>query len=377
MGHSSQLPSPAHAAGGAYWRMAANATLRYALLPLTGPPLLLLVVASLLGALAAAAGFMGYPLLAIIGAWVGSYTYLLVDYTARGLPPPVLSIEMTAPWHEPGPLLQVCIFAGAAATAAWLRAEGNEFGAIALTVATLVLGPASIAVMAVERHVLRAIWPPALLKIVHGIGARYALLLAMALLWTLIVLAVAPHVPTVVFFALAQLALYSLATSLGGALHERRLELGLEAWESPERTAATKDAIELRERQRAIDAIYVRLRAGNVAGAFESLSAALGPGPTDPETYRWFLARSFAWEDRRVSERLAGELVARLLALGRRTEALDVVERLWTDGRRFLPRTARDLDVLKSVATELGRSASGDRLARECGPASQSGENRP
>jgi len=354
--------------------MAANATLRYALLPLSGPPLLLVIVASLLGALASAAGFLGYPLLAIVVAWVGSYTYLLVSYTARGLPPPVLSIEMTAPWHEPGPLLQVFVFAGAATGAAALDAAGHRAGAVALIAATLLLAPASVAVMAVERHVLRAMWPPALLRIVHGIGVRYALLLLMALLWTLLVLALAPHLPFVATLALAQLALYSFATSLGGALHERRLELGLETWESPERTAAVNAAAELRERQRAIDAVYVRLRAGNFAGALESLSAALGPAPTDPETYRWFLARSFAWEDRRIAERLAGELVARLVTLGRRGEALEVVERLWTDGRRFVPRTRRDLDVLKSVATELGRGASALRLEREAGLPSQGGE---
>ena len=91
--------------------MAAGAIFRYLLRPLSGPPLLLTIVVSLLESLAHLAGPFGFGLAIVIAPWVWSYAYMLVDYTARGLPAPVLSIENTAPWHEPQPLVLLVLLA--------------------------------------------------------------------------------------------------------------------------------------------------------------------------------------------------------------------------------------------------------------------------
>ncbi len=357
--------------------MAAAAILRYALRPLSGPPLVLMLVVSAVGMLAGAAGWLGLPLGAVLASWVWCYTYLLVDYTARGLPPPVLTIEMTAPWHEPRPLLQALALAGVAYLVWSLRQGGNVGGAIAVAVLALASFPASLAVLAVEGHLGRAVWPPALFAIARGLGLSYLLLIAIICGVAALFVAVAPHLPSLLLLACLQFALYAVATCIGGALYEHRLELGLDAWESPEREAEKADAGTARLRARQIDAIYASVRAGNSAEALQTLSHALGPPPTDPEAYRWFRDRAAAWEDRRMAERLTAELVGRLLILGRRTEALGEVEAWWQQGGRFAARTARDLDVLKSVATELGHGESSVRLANEGAAAAAEAKRKP
>ena len=97
---------------------------------------------------------------------------------------------------------------------------------------------------------------------------------------------------------------------------------------------------------------------------------ALGPSPVDPQLVRWYRDHAARWEDRSIAERLTGELVGRLLALGQRGEALLEVESWWREGGEFKPGTARDLDVLKSVATELGHAAARERLSRQGPPES-------
>ena len=349
--------------------MVSGAIFRYLLRPLSGPPLLLTIVVSLLGTMALFAGPFGFALASILAPWVWSYAYLLVDYTARGLPAPVLTIENTAPWHEPRPLVQIVLLAAAGYLVWYLHQGGNDPGAFAAAAIALVFFPASLAVLAVEGHVGRALWPPALLAVVHGIGLAYLVLIAIICGIAALVIALAPYLSTLFRLAVAQLGLYAIASCLGGALYERRLELGLEAWQSPEREAAKLDAGEARKRDRAAEGIYVLVRAGNHAAALTSLGVALGAAPTDPETYRWFRDRAASWQDRRIADRLTSELVSRLLILGRRGEALAEVESWWQQNGRFVPRAARDLDVLKSVATELAHPAARERLSNEAAAA--------
>jgi len=342
--------------------MALATIVRYLLRPLAGPPLMFIVVVSVLLAAAAAAGLMGLPLLAILASWIWTYAYLLVDYTARGLPPPVLALEMVNPWHEPRPLLQLLVLLIAAGFAASLEKFGARPVAIAVAMVTVVSFPASLAILAVEGDLGRAVWPPALLAIARGLGLRYFLVCGVVIGSGWLVLTAAPHVPLVIAFALGQFATFSIATTLGGALYERRAELGLEAWESPERRAAGTDASATRARDRSVDEVYALLRVREVTAAWDRLRAALGTPPTDPDTYRWFRDRTARWEDRRIADRLNGELVARLIALGRRGEALLEVERWWQQGGEFRPVAQRDLDMLKRAAVELGRDASRERL---------------
>jgi hypothetical protein len=164
---------------------------------------------------------------------------------------------------------------------------------------------------------------------------------------------------------LAQLCLFALASALGGAVYERRHELGLEAWEAPERRAALVDAAELRTRSHLVDEVYALVRVRDLPAAWRRLDAGLRSATAAPELYRWFRDRAAAWEDRRIADRLTSELVARLIALGRRGEAVHEVEAWWLGGGTFVSCTQRDLDVLKRAAGELGHPHTLERLAAE------------
>jgi hypothetical protein len=341
------------------------ATARCLLRPLVGPPLVFITIVTPLLALAGALGLPGVPLLLLLASWIWAYAYLLVDYTARGLPPPVLAMEMVVPWYEPRPLLQLIVLLIAAGFGWWLDRHGARAAAIAVAVATIASLPASVAVLAVEGDLARAVWPPALLRIARGLGPGYVVVFGVAIAAGGLWLAAAPYLPRLVWYALGQLAAFSVAATLGGVLYARRTALGLDAWESPERRAAASDAATARARARIVDEVYALLRARELSAAWDRLCAGLGTPPPDPDTYRWFRDRAAQWQDRRIADRLNEALVARLLALGRRGEALVEVERWWQHGGTYAPGSERDVDVLKSVAAGLGRDATRERLVAD------------
>ena len=349
--------------------------LGYLLRPFSGPALLLTVVVCVLQIVARAAGLMGLPLDVLLVAWVWSYAYLLVDYTARGLPPPVLSVEMTNPLHEPRPLLQVVLIIAAGSFVWWLEQRGAHGAAVAVGALMIASFPASLALLAIDGSVARAIWPPALLAVVRGLGLSYLWLIGASLVVAALLVAGGIYLPAFLWYALVQLSLYALASALGGAVYERRAELGLEAWEAPERRAALVDAAELKERNYLVDEVYALVRVRDLPAAWRRLDAGLGSATAAPELYRWFRDRAARWEDRRIADRLTSELVARLIALGRRGEAVHEVEAWWSSGGRFASCTQRDLDVLKRAADELGHAPTRERLTAEHAQAAAKVEN--
>jgi hypothetical protein len=348
--------------------MPSASPVRYWLQPFHGAPLLLTIVTCVLLRLATAAGILGLPLAVLLGSWIWSYAYLLVDYTARGLPPPVLGVEMLNPLHERGPALQALLVIAAASFVWWLESQGWGFLALVTAGAMLALAPASLAVLAVEGSVLRAIWPPALVAVMRGIGLRYPLIVVAAGVAVAVVIATREVIPPLLWNAIAVSALFTLSSLLGGTLYQRRDVLGLEAWESPERHAERRSRLTDRERDREVDQIYVLVRAREHAAALARVSALLGAPPVDPVRCRWLRDRAAQWDDPRIADRLTAELVARLLALGQRGEAILTVEEWWRRGRRFVAHTARDLDLLERAALELRHTDSALRLRRESGP---------
>lgn len=344
--------------------MGRGSLIRYALRAFSLPPLLMTAVVSVLAAIAAAGGWFAITLDVILVTWTWSYTYTLIEHTAHGSPVPVLSVEMTNPWHEPRPLLQVVLFLGVASLVYWLWGRGDRELAAGIALAALVLAPASLAVLAVEGSPIRALWPPALIAVARGIGWRYLAILFAAGVAAVALVEIAPQLPRVLLYAFVQIVFYAFASVLGGALFERRHELGLEASDAPERAEARRDAAAERVRDRAADEVYSLARVNQRANALRALESALGPPPVDPAAYLWFRERASRWQERWVADWLTGELVARLIALGRRGEALHEVEGWWRQGGEFRPRAPRDLDVLKSVAADLGHAATRERLSQ-------------
>ncbi|HUO78732.1 MAG TPA: hypothetical protein VMU00_01195 [Steroidobacteraceae bacterium] len=332
-----------------------------------GPPLGLVALATVVLAIGDAGGLLGIPVLVLCGYWVFTYAYLLVAATAHGRPLPVLAVEHANPWHEPRPLLQFVLLATAAGLAWWLDRHVGAWAAAAVGALALLGFPASLALLAVEGEALRAASPLAMARVAAGLGARYAALVVLAAGYAALLAALARVAPRIVLLAAAQLLLFSLATALGTALYARRHQLGLDAWQSPERDAerAARDA----ERERAALAteLYGQIRARHPELAWRRASEWLQAAGREPEAIRWLRDRALEWGERRFADRLGEELVARLVALGRRGEALAEVEACWRRGGECAPADYRDRDVLEGVARELGRDVALARLRAQRG----------
>jgi membrane protein implicated in regulation of membrane protease activity len=163
-----------------------------------------IIVLALLLFIAAKAGIAGIPLAPILFSWFFKYAYILFDHTVRGFDaPPTLDIQMLNPLDEQRPLAQLLIL-----------------GLIYLAVkfASDTIGSTA----------------PIILAIIGG----YSLLIVLLGRWEL-------YLPLQI--AIFMFCILSVFSVLRGALYERRHELELETYHSPERTEERLQAQERRQ----------------------------------------------------------------------------------------------------------------------------------
>ena len=104
-----------------------------------------------------------------------------------------------------------------------------------------------------------------------------------------------------------------------------------------------------------IDA-YRSMRASNPVRSGRVLADWLRSRGDQPEDYAWLSSRIKNWEDPRIITRLTEERVARLLALKRAREVLDVVSRRLTVDAYFRPKSAADtLSAAQLAARDGGK----------------------
>jgi hypothetical protein len=157
--------------------------------------------------------------------------------------------------------------------------------------------------------------------------------------------------------AVGMFAVLSIFSSLGGALYERRHELGLETWHSPERTAEKERQADLKQSDSVVTEAYGQVRAGAHSKAWGLLQSWLASRGHAPEDYLWVRDKVVAWPDTRYADRLTEEYVDRLLAAKRDGEALDAVrDRLRMD-KAFRPKSAAATLRIAQLAASGGGAA--------------------
>jgi hypothetical protein len=140
-------------------------------------------------------------------------------------------------------------------------------------------------------------------------------------------------------FAIAIFGILSIFSMLGGALYERRNELGIDTHRSPERSAELERAAQLRRSEAVVTEAYGLARAGSHTKAWSMLQDWLAAQGRSAESYHWACQRLASWTDSRYVTRLTQDYVDRLIALREVGQALDAVARRLEQDPGFRPRT--------------------------------------
>ena len=342
--------------------------LRYLLVPLRGPPLLLIVVFSLLLVLAASGGILGLPLAFLVVSWFFKYAFVLLDALADGVQePPVLSYEMLNPLNEQRPvafaLIVAAFYFGTGYMARFIGADAVS----AIRFAGLLILPAVVAIQGVTSGVLPSLDPRAHLRLIARLRGGYALILiCVALFWItgrgLLALAADTQLPRAIDIPLPQavrivllmyvwLALFAL---IGGVMFESRNELGLEPSHSPEREQQKAAAELSHTRDVFMQRVFAEWRGGALSNAWHTIEGQLQHSADRADDLRWMFDRAAQWSDPRLAIRLAQELIPLLLAARRRGDALDIARTLLKRDAAFRPLQGVEAIRLAELARDAG-----------------------
>ena len=346
---------------------------RYLLYPLRGGALLLVITFTLGWVIALQARLAGILLAVVLTSWFFKYCFILLDAVVAGAEePPVLSAEMVNPVDEQRPLAQAMLIAAGA----WLAVElarltvaviGWLLGAI-----LLMLLPASIAVLGMSGSALRAAWVPELLSLIRGIGRDYAVLLVAIMAVALLVFAVArAGAPYWLLIAATQLGLLVIFALVGGALHEHRLELGIEYRSPRERQAERAERERISARSRVMDDAYMKFRVGKPIEGWQEIQSWLKlHGHAEDLTdkllleHRAVLATAARWDDVRPADRLTDDLVELYFRRRETGRALDIVEERLATNPRYRPNNPAHAARLLELAAAAGKRALRRQLAQ-------------
>jgi hypothetical protein len=306
---------------------------------------------------------MGIPLAFVLTSWFFKYAYVLFDHTVRGFDePPALDISMLNPLGEQRPLGQVLIVGLICAAVFFAQRMLGSAVAIAIGVASGLLLPASIAILGLEGNIFKAAYPVAWVRMVMGLGPMYVLVLAIIGGYALLIVMLGRwELWLPVQIAIYMFCILSIFSVLGGALYERRDQLGLETWASPERTEELQREEDLRRSEKEILDAYGKVRAGAHTEAWQRLQSWLTARGNAPEDYRWLCGRVAPWSDPRYVTRLTQDYVDRLLLLKRNGEALDVVAARLAEDPAFRPKSAA---ITLQIARIAAAGGGAPRVAR-------------
>jgi hypothetical protein len=299
---------------------------------------------------------LGIPAIFILTSWFFKYAYILFDHTVWGYEePPTLDIQMLNPLNEQRPLAQVVILGLIYAAVKFTGSTWGAAPAMMLIALAAFVFPASVAVLGLERNILLAIYPVAIARMIRGLGWVYFLVLlvigayafgiGMLMRWV-------SFLP--LELALAMFGILSVFSVLGGALYERRNELGLETRRSPERTAELARRVEERENHTLVTGAYGLMRAGSHTKAWMLLQDWLASRGHAIADYHWLCEHVAHWHDSRYANRLTEDYLEKLVVLKEYGRALDVVRQRLDQDPSFRPKSAAATLRLAELAAHGG-----------------------
>jgi hypothetical protein len=354
--------------------MGAAAILRYLAVPLRTAPLLLIGTFSVLLMVALKAGILGIPLGLILLSWFSKYSFVVMDHIAEGaVEPPVMSAEMVNPLSEQRPLILLLMVIGLFFAANWAHRWIGDRGSLVLLLTAGAILPAVVAVQGATNTVGQSLNPRRVLGLIVRLRGDYLLILGfIALVWLaarfVLDSAIGATLPLVVQVALIMYAWLAMFVLIGGVLYERRFDIGLDDVHTPESVAAgdvDDDTPDERTRNREIDRIYAEWRGGAHATAWNTVLGLVGKSSDPIAELRWLYQRAAQWPDGRLADRLAREMLPRLLTRRSTGEALNLVRERLKQDPQFRPAGSADLLTLVQLARAAGDRATARLLLRD------------
>jgi hypothetical protein len=287
------------------------------------------------------------------------YSYSLLDDAANGITEaPVASVEMLGPF-ETRPLLQLVLCAIVYKAASLV---GGAAGGTILIIYGALL-PASIGIVGVTGNMTDAINPVSLLRTAWALGWHYLLILACvgSFAYGLTSLHRAP-IWKGVWYALAELAVLSIFSLIGGLIFIHRARLGFEPRSSPEQKAAVAERDRLRRRGLLFDEVYVSVRVSEYRRAVHALEHWFSSQNADDvaEDARAIMIQAAQWNSSRGLTAVTQCIVTLLTRSGRLDLAIDAIAATLS----HLPTYALDSEDETVLLAKRAKVSGHPRLAR-------------
>jgi hypothetical protein len=337
-----------------------DSVMRYLAYPANLASGIFIVFASVLLSAALSVGMFGLPLASIMLTWFFKYALVTVEHICWKVEgEPVLSVEMIHPLQQGKSFVLLIItgifFAIFYAAQYW---AGPVAGA-AIGLAAVGLLPAVVAVQTATDTALLALDPRQWYRLLRWLKQDYLLVLAAILVFWIFAFAlvffepISDHVYLVIKIALLMFGWLSALSLLGGVILEKRIA---DPDDSPmERAELEVSSVAIqRERERKIDSIYGEWRSGAQKNAWQTLMRTVEASDSPVDELRWMLDRISTWEEPRLAERVAQELVPRLLAISRFGEAISVTRQRLAVHAGYRPVTATETLRMVRVARDGG-----------------------
>ncbi len=262
---------------------------------------------------------------------------------------------MVNPLNEQRPLVQLFIIGLLTGATFWTYSAMGAFPAYVLATVFLAALPASVAILGLEGNIFKALNPYAWAHMIKGLGSLYLTVLALILLGFLIIYTLGGlELWPSIRIAVGMFGILSVFSVLGGAIFERREQLGIQTWTSPEQEAEKQRREDHAQNEKLIHDAYGLMRAGHHVKCWEVLQRWLSEHGHAVDAYPWLCESVASWDDPRYLNRLTEELIERLLMLKRTGEALDLVAKRLRLEPAFRPKTAASTLSIAQLAARGG-----------------------
>lgn len=328
-------------------------------IPLRPAGLISLIVLSAVLTVSLKTGPFGVPLVVILLSWYFRYSFAFLDRLSAGnTEAPVLSVEMIVSsmgefrWLLPLILVAVAFFASGAAN--------FLLGVAVATVASLALLaclPVVLVIQGWTGRLSHSLNPRVCRIVIENFGTDYVWMV----LWVIGIAALCVAVPSVIDgtprmlrIALWLYAWLGVIAIAGGALFANRERLSETLpLVLPELQPRSLDDLAA-EREAWLDRIYGAWRGKAFENAYRLVIEHVEQSTEPLQELNWLLSRASTWEPRQLSNRIAQELVSRLLAEAREGQALRLVKERRSVDPGFGLQNRDDALRLAHLATQWG-----------------------